>query len=150
VNLAQYIVEATQEVFTTMLMEEVSAGAPLETRNERFTDSISSIVGMAGANKGAVAVHSPVNVACRITELFLGMEVESLDDDVKDAMGELANMITGNVKGKLEEQGQDIRLSIPTTVDGDNYTVECPGKHEGTIVPFSFQDCRFLVEIHFE
>ena len=149
-NLAQYVIESTQEVFSTMLMEEVSAEAPLKIREERFIDSISAIVGMAGASKGAVAVHSPSRVACRITELFLGMEVESLDEDVKDAMGELANMITGSVKSRLEEQGHEIRLSIPTTVDGENYKVECPGKHEGVIVPFRFQDNRFLVEIHFE
>ena len=78
------------------------------------------------------------------------MEVESLDEDVKDAMGELANMITGNVKSRLEAEGNEIRLSIPTTVDGDNYKMECPGKHEGVIIPFLLQGNRFLVEAHFE
>ena len=35
---------------------------------------------------------------------FLGMEVAELDDDVKDAIGEIANMIAGNLKIFFQEQ----------------------------------------------
>lgn len=48
-----------------------------------------------------------------ITGSFLGMEVEAINADVEDAIGELANMLGGNVKTILLENGRNINLSLP-------------------------------------
>jgi chemotaxis protein CheX len=51
---------------------------------------------------------------------------ESVDDDVRDVMGELANMVAGNLKCTF---APGIRLSIPTVTDGSDYNVRiCGGR----------------------
>jgi chemotaxis protein CheX len=47
-----------------------------------------------------------------------------VDDDVRDVPGELANMIGGNMKSIL---GQGIQLSMPSVVDGGDYSVRVCG-----------------------
>ena len=50
------------------------------------------VIGLAGTHKGVLAIHIPNKVAMAITSSFLGMEVDEINEDVKDAVGELANM----------------------------------------------------------
>jgi chemotaxis protein CheX len=85
-----------------------------------------------------------------ITSTFLGMEVDSVNDDVKDAMGEMANMLAGCVKTSLAAQGKDVKLSIPSAVCGDEYCLECPEAVVGVTVPFTIPEGEFMVELQLQ
>ena len=52
---------------------------------------------------------------------MLDMPVEEVDNDSWDALGEIANMIAGNFKGKLSGIGNRCMLSVPTIITGTNY-----------------------------
>ena len=49
-----------------------------------------------------------------------------VDDDVRDVMGELANMIAGNLKCTL---APGIRVSMPSVTDGPGYSLRVCGAH---------------------
>ena len=82
-----------------------------------------------------------------ITGRFLGLEVDSVDEDVTDAFGELANMLAGNIKMVLDESGKDITLSVPSYVFGADYHVECIADSNWVVIPFESDDGEFLVEL---
>ena len=149
-DLIKSISQATQEIFQTMLMMEASPGQAGTERNKGFIDSISAIVGMAGTNKGMLAIHIPEATALVITSSFLMMEVTEVDDDVKDAIGELANMVAGSIKADLTEQGQEFKLSIPSVVCGAEYEIDCLTDSDGVCMPFSIEGGEFLVEFHLQ
>jgi chemotaxis protein CheX len=146
-NWDQNIIAATTEIFSTMLMMQVTPEPSLLERNTKFQNSISGMVGLAGTYKGILAIHASGPVAMAITTNFLGMEVDSLDDDVKDAFGELANMLGGSVKAGLSENSRDIQLSIPSTVCGEEYTVDYQPRDNTTTVPFKAGEDTFFVEL---
>ncbi|MCD6527299.1 MAG: chemotaxis protein CheX [Desulfuromonas sp.] len=139
--------EATQEVFETMLMLEVTPQPLLPVQVSNFVDSVSGMVGLAGNCKGMMAIHAPEEVAMAITGRFLGLEVDSVDEDVTDAFGELANMLAGNIKMVLDESGKDITLSVPSYVFGADYHVECIADSNWVVIPFESDDGEFLVEL---
>lgn len=149
-DLNKSISQATQEIFQTMLMMEASPGQAVTKRAKGFVDSVSAIVGMAGANKGMLAIHIPEATALIITSSFLMMEVTEVDEDVKDAIGELANMVAGSIKANLTEQGQEFKLSIPSVVCGAEYEIDCLTDSEGVCMPFSIEGGAFLVEFHLQ
>ena len=149
-DLSKSISQATQEIFQTMLMMEASPGQAVTERPNGFVDSVSAIVGMAGANKGMLAIHIPASTALVITSSFLMMEVTEVDDDVKDAIGELANMVAGSIKADLTEQGQEFKLSIPSVVCGAEYEIDCLTDSDGVSMPFSIEGGEFLVEFHLQ
>ena len=52
-----------------------------------------------------------------ITSQMLGMEVASVDADVTDALGEIANMIGGSFKHHFVNDCHEVRLTPPTVID---------------------------------
>lgn len=149
-DLNNSISQATQEIFQSMLMMEASPGQALTERANSFVNSVTAIVGIAGTNKGMLAIHIPEPTALVITSSFLMMEVTEVDDDVKDAIGELANMVAGSIKADLTEQGQDFKLSIPSVVCGAEYEIDCLTDSDGVSMPFSIEAGDFLVEFYLQ
>ncbi|MBN1956639.1 MAG: chemotaxis protein CheX [Desulfuromonadales bacterium] len=144
---AQHIIESTQEIFSSMIMLDVTPGEPFKRNNEALTNSISGIIGMAGATKGLLAIHLPEKSALAVTTAFLGMDVDSIDEDVRDAVGELANMLGGSLKAVLDPNGSEIQLSMPSAIHGEEYSVDCLAGAKTITVPFQFDDHSFTVEL---
>ena len=124
-QLALYVISATKEIFSTMVMMELAEDYPLKEPVTRLSCSITGMVGLAGAYTGILSIHCPQSLALTITSNMLGMEVEEIGEDVYDALGEIANMIGGHVKQVVSTGGSDINLSIPTVISGEEYCVNC-------------------------
>ena len=148
-DVGQAIIDGTQEVFTTMLMVELEAGKPILGKGGDVQANITSMLGLGKDIRGMLAVHCPADVAKNITGSFLGMEVEELDDDVKDAIGEIANMVAGSLKISFQENGQDIELAIPTTIVGDSFRTSGMFGATRVAVPFTMNGSTFLIELKY-
>lgn len=143
------IVESVQEVFSTMIMMDVEKASIKSDGSQKVDTNISSMLGLGGDMRGMLSVHFPEKVAIKITESFLGMEVEGLDEDVKDAVGEIANMVAGNIKLFFADNGVQTELAIPTTVIGKSYRTSGLAGAEKSVVPFNCDPGMFLVEMKF-
>lgn len=144
---AQDIAEATQEIFSTMIMLDVVPGEPFQRDDSKLVNCISGIIGLAGEVKGLLAIHLPNKAALDITTAFLGMDVEEIDEDVCDAVGELANMLGGCIKTILDPSGSKVQISMPSAIHGEEYAVDCLTNADSVAVPFMFNDQTFTVEL---
>lgn len=129
------IARVAEDVFQTMLgleVEPVVAASGLEP-----SGSLTASVHFAGDWKGAVLIQCGVPQALVFTSLLMpGLKPSSVDDDVRDAMGEIANMIGGNLKPLLP---RGVVLSMPSVVEGSHYAVHfCKGKRVETVRFASF------------
>ncbi len=146
-NLGREIAEATKDVFSTMIMMELKSEPPIEGKGGSILSNISSMIGLGGQVRGMLGIHCPEQVAKAITSSFLGMDVEELDEDVKDAIGELANMVAGNLKVFFADQGIDAVLAIPTSVIGKAYRTSGIAGATRILAPFTTSDGTFWVEL---
>jgi len=144
-QLCRYIVDATREVFSTMVMMDPAEDLPLREPINRFKCSITGMVGFAGTYSGVISIHCPVNLAMKITSSMLGMECGEVNDDLNDAIGEIANMLGGSVKLVLSKGGLDVKLSIPTVISGEDYTVNSLSDIDCVVIPFNVEEDKFLV-----
>lgn len=144
-DLASYVINATKEVFSTMVMLTLEDSYPLKEPVTAFHCSVTGMVGLAGTYTGILSIHCPRDFAMRITSNMLGMEVDEVGEDVNDALGEIANMLGGYVKQILSKGGLDINLSIPTVIAGEDYTVNSMSDSDCVIIPFTNESQRFLV-----
>jgi len=144
-RLAGYIIGATQEVFTTMIMMDPKDEFPMREPVSRFKCSITGMVGFAGTYSGVISIHCPVSLAMKITSNMLGMECDEVNDDLNDAIGEIANMLGGSVKQVLSKGGLDVKLSIPTVISGEDYTVNSLSDSDCVVIPFIAEGQKFLV-----
>ncbi|MBN2644278.1 MAG: chemotaxis protein CheX [Desulfuromonadaceae bacterium] len=145
-DLQQEITKATTEIFETMIMVDITPGDPLTDHIKSFKCSVSGVIGMAGDCKAMLSIHAPENVAMSITSSFLGMDVDEVNDDVTDAIGELANMLAGNIKMVLGASGKNVTLSIPSCIHGEEYSLDTVSDADWVIVPFTIDAGQFLVE----
>jgi chemotaxis protein CheX len=144
-ELAGFVINATKEVFDTMVMMTLEDSYPLKEPVTTFHCSVTGMVGLAGTYTGILSIHVPQPLALRITSNMLGMDVEEVSDDVNDALGEIANMLGGSVKQVLSKGGLDINLSIPTVISGEDYTINSMSDSDCVVIPFLNEGERFLV-----
>src|ERR1017187_7804530 len=127
------VVEVIESVFSTMLDLEVTrVDAPWSPTGDRLT----SAVYLEGNWNGAVLLECDREQACQFTGKLLSMDPpEQVDDDVRDVLGELANMIGGNIKSVVSPGD---RLSLPSVIDGNNYEVRVCGSDVKKRIAFRF------------
>jgi CheY-specific phosphatase CheX len=100
-------------VFITMLGLDVS---PSEVPWRPAGDRLASYVHLTGDWNGAILLECTRQQARCFAGLILSTDPPAtVDDDVRDVMGELANVIGGNMKCGMSTAG---RLSMPIVIEG--------------------------------
>ncbi|PLX84977.1 MAG: chemotaxis protein CheX [Desulfuromonas sp.] len=148
-KLEQIIIESVREIFATMVLMEVAPEKPLTEKVSSFSDHASGLLGISGDLKGLVGIHCPLPTAGAITASLLGIPADEANEDVKDAMGEMANMIAGGIKTALEAEGKNLELAIPSTIAGRAYTLDGLSRADWIMVPFVAPEGRFLAELKY-
>lgn len=150
-SLTQQLMRDVKEIFDTMVGLDDLLHLPIQIDPvKNFKDCVSSLVGLAGAYNGLVSLHMPSSLAVKATSSMIGMNVTELDEDVNDAMGEIANMIAGSFKMHLSKSGLDIHLSTPSVVYGKEYFITLNNNPEQISVRFATDDDWFMVSVAFE
>jgi chemotaxis protein CheX len=149
VEIQDKMIDSTKEIFSSMVMMEISVKEIMSSHGP-LHDTITGMIGLAGTHKGILAVHVPYAVAKAITSSFLMMDVDEINEDVHDAIGEIANMLGGNVKTILSDNGRDIDLSLPSTIAGAEYSFSSDKDVEKVIVEFDTGQGTFMVEMDLE
>ena len=144
-DLPTFLRGATQEVFDTMLSMPL---VEKEGRDFPATDRIVGSVSMAGSVSGTVNIHVSNTFACQLTANMLGMDLDEIesDEEVHDVIGELSNMIGGDLKSRLCDAGFECELSIPSITSGRDFNIESKGWAVNEAVCFQFENHIALIE----
>ncbi len=146
-NLASFLRSATQEVFETMLSMELGENGGIEALPGGMGQVVGS-VSMAGTVSGTVNIYVSDAFAKVITADMLGMEMEEVEseEEVHVVVGELSNMIGGDLKSRLCDAGFECSLSIPSITSGKDFQIESKGWAVNEQVFFEYQDHIALIE----
>ena len=141
-----------KEIFSSMLgIEDILHVPPAVVDVQtHFTDCITSMVGFVGHFSGLLSVHVPQSLALTFTSNMLGMAVEEINDDVNDALGEIANMIGGSFKHHLAKEGHEVRLSTPSVISGKEYMITSGQADETLTLLFDTSEQWFMVSVVLE
>jgi chemotaxis protein CheX len=74
-------------------------------------------------------------------------ELKELNDDVKDAIGEFANIVVGNARNKLVDDGLDVTMSTPTIIVGTDHEISHPQNIPFLVIPFKTDLGLFQINI---
>ena len=122
---ADQVTEITKDVWSSFLQMDLEVGPPGALSGHTLT----GCVAISGEWNGTVVVQAAAAHAHAAAEAMFMAEPGTLsEDEVMDALGELTNMVGGNIKSLMPEPS---KLSIPSVTGGDNTTVRVPG---GTLV----------------
>ncbi|XPV78015.1 MAG: chemotaxis protein CheX [Desulfovibrio sp.] len=130
-----------------MAMITPTAGTPYVKKDELATGDVSGIVGLTGDKTGTVSVSFDKNCAITIVKNMLGGELEDIIQDVKDAVGEITNMVSGQARRGLSEVGITLQAGTPTVIMGDNHRITHVGNGPVMAIPFRTDHGDFTIEV---
>lgn len=108
--LAQALVKAFQTMLSLKLDTINVHEAP-----ELYGEHILGTIGFSGKALGRVYLRMSLDSGKKIAGTILGLDASELNDflEVKDVIGEVLNIMTGNFKSNLCDAGLDCRLETP-------------------------------------
>ena len=114
------LLDGAKEVFETMIFMEIEE--PSEPDRQIEGDSLLGSITFTNNIEGCLAIRCSVPCAKTIAANMLGVDTpeEITEEGVCDALGEVTNMVMGSVKSRLQTDGGELLVSIPTVIHGQN------------------------------
>jgi chemotaxis protein CheX len=118
VSLKEVLLEGAKEVFETMVFMALE-----ESQEETMSLDETALLGtitFKGRLEGCLGIGCGQTCARAIAASMLGLEAGAAlqPEDVNDAIGEIANMVLGAVKSRIQNDVGAIDVSIPSVVQG--------------------------------
>lgn len=129
------VLEAAKEVFETMIFMEIEVAEEVSSACD--TDSLMGCITFKGNLEGCMVISLSWPCARIIARNMLALEPEAsvTDGEVCDAIGEVANMVMGSIKSRLQDTYPVLEVSIPSVVAGKQLTGPLIEGAEKTRVP---------------
>jgi len=136
------IAQIVTDVFRTMLGLEVEM---TQAEWQAAPDRVTSVIHFAGDWRGAVLLECSAQQACMFTAKLMPIgQPSSMNDDVRDTLGEIGNMIGGNLKSVVP---RGVGLSMPSVVEGSNYSMRICGGNLVNRLAFGGEAGNFWVTL---
>lgn len=130
-----------------MLGFDVTAGDDQTGHTARDHAGVVAVLGLTGAWGGTGQLSCDAELAKQIARKLLMSDYAAVDEEVLDAVAEVANMIVGNVKTYLEQSLGPMALSTPAVFFGNDFEARVVGKTNKVLVPFTCEAGVMTVQV---
>lgn len=150
VNLINPFIEATVHVLSSMAFTRAQVGNPYKKKDHLAKGDVTGIVGLTGETRGTLSVSFSEDCILSIVSKMFGEEIKDINDEVKDAVGEILNIVSGQARQKLEILGRTLKGAIPTVIAGKDHSITHITSHSVIAIPFNTDNGQFTIEICLE
>ena len=148
VDFVNPFLEATVETIETMSGIFATAGKPYIKRPmELARGEVSGIIGLVGEKQGNMAISFSKRCILKIVSNMLGTSPNYINIEVRDAVGEITNVIAGAGRYKLAKRGFNIQASVPTTIVGEKHFIDHNTNDPCVVIPFNTKYGPLSMEI---
>ncbi len=149
-DIARHFIKATTNILATMAGITAVPGTPFAKKNLVACGDVSAIIGVTGARRGTIAVSFTSECAAALVTAMLGDAVENLEQDMQDAVGEIANMVSGQARASIAAAGLTLHGATPSVITGENHHIRHMTSAVVIAIPFATEAGRFTVEFCLE
>lgn len=144
-NLLDCIEASMTNVFRTMcniefVLERQFEGCCIDQRY-----GASGIITLSGDIQSTIALRFPTDLAFACSNALLGMQPTALDENVTDVVAEMANMVAGGAKERL--QNSNLTLGLPFVVTGAGHHVSFSAGMRISTMRFHSPQGHCIVEV---
>jgi chemotaxis protein CheX len=150
VEIVNPFINATLNVLETMAFIKSKAQKPYLKKDNVAKGDVSGVVGFTGETNGTVFITFDESCIIKVVSNMLGEQINEINDEIKDAVGELTNMISGQARKELEEIGKVFNGAIPSVVSGKNHELMPLTKGPKIAIPFNTDFGNFTIEVALE
>ena len=119
VSLKDAMVDGAREVFETMAFMALEEIEDQESSCCEDVTLLGSIT-FKGSIEGCLGIRCGMECARLIAANMLGTDPsgEMSENDINDAVGEVANMVMGAIKSRVQDEVGNMEVSIPSVIQG--------------------------------
>ena len=141
--------ESVVDLFDTMLSMEIHAGNDASVIADSDEGVMVGFVSFAGKVNGSVNLRVSQAMAKKMTAGMLGMELDEIesDEEVKDVLREVCNIIAGGLKSNFCDAGLACEISTPSITTGNNFEVQTLHMERYERFAFTYGDESIQVEV---
>ncbi|WP_320171172.1 chemotaxis protein CheX [Maridesulfovibrio sp.] len=150
VELAKPFIKAAVDVLSMMAMITPNPGKPYVKKTNTAMGDVTGLVGITGDMNGTISITFSKSCAVAIVKNMLGDDIQDIVQDVQDAVGEIVNMVSGQARAGLAEQGMVFSGSTPSVIMGDNHSITHIATSPIMAIPFSTDAGEFTIEFCFQ
>ena len=141
--------ESVVDLFDTMLSMQITAcdAEPSIADNDEIV--MVGFVSFAGKVNGSANIRVGQSMAKMMTAGMLGMEIDDIesDEEVKDVLREVCNIVAGGLKSKFCDTGLACEISTPSITTGNNFQVQTLHMERYERFIFSYGEETIQIEI---
>ncbi|NPB09475.1 MAG: chemotaxis protein CheX [Thermodesulfobacteria bacterium] len=139
--------EAVKEVLMTFTGAAPTAEKSFVRGEPEALGEVSAVVGLTGKGfTGSFIVSFKRDCILGIVEALFGQKPGEINEEVKDAAGEMANMMCGAFRRRFEEQGISLQGSTPVVVTGEKHVLDILCKSQRLVIPYSVNGSKLFIE----
>ncbi len=143
-------IQATLHVLETMASTRAQAGKPFLKKDKVARGDVSAVIGLTGEVSGTVSVSFSESSILGIVSSMFGEAAGPMDAEIGDAVGEIANMISGQARQALEGLGRSLKAAIPSVIMGKGHQIAHVTSAPVIAIPFKTDNGDFTIEVCFE
>ncbi len=144
------LLDALYTVFSTMVKLEIAPGVPIPKDDAKARGDVSGMMVMgADGVEGSVALSLSMEAVVKISTSLFGKAIEAPDDEAKDLVGELTNMLVGHAKAVTAEKGYDFDMRTPELFAGEGHELHHARSGKTVLLPVTLEETEFFLELNF-
>jgi len=145
-KIVQPFIDAVIKVLQTMVGLTPTVGLMQQWKKEHAIGEIVGIVGLANEQehvKGFMSIGFTEASLLHIVSGMLGETFTEVNAEVREAAGEIANIISGQARRALSDMDLKLQAALPSVISGKQLVLECEARQVLLVVPFQIEKGTF-------
>jgi chemotaxis protein CheX len=141
---------STLKVMATQASTTLKAGKPyVKTGDDPFPIEIAGMIGLHSLSgfKGSLVICFQTRTFLRIYSNMVGEEAKEITPEIQDGAGEIINIIYGQAKTILNEQGFKLEMALPSVLVGEKLKIRHQARAQTIVVPFESDVGPLFIEV---
>ncbi|PIE74513.1 MAG: chemotaxis protein CheX [Deltaproteobacteria bacterium] len=141
-------IEGAVHILDTTASVKLKAMPPFVKTDQGHQGDISGILEISGAINGSVVITFSETSILGIVSAMFGEQMNEMNEDINDAVGEICNMIAGQATTKINSMDTKVKIGLKEICVGKNKPIEHTQKDEAVVcLPFATTKGKFVMEI---
>ena len=144
IECKEEISQFVTDIWSTFLdMKVTQTNLPFRPKGQGNT--LAGCVQITGEWQGSVTLYAPIEIGRKVAGIMYSLDEKEVEDQqIQDVIGEITNILTGNIKSILPAP---CSISLPCVAVTD-FNLHHPGSEMVSAVNFDCEGLAFLVAMH--
>lgn len=141
------VIEAALHILSATSGITPKLNRPFNKKSRLAAGDVSGLIAVKGEVEGSISITFTAKCILAVVSAMFSEEITEINNDVKDAAGEITNMIAGRINTKLAEMGKKCRAEMKEVRLEKNHPLEHVPERQVFSIPFEAPSGSFSIEI---